>query len=266
MYKAYTSEHWSSFEIVRVSSASGPIRLGQQTLSVFSGRPRSDRARRRVANLLAGLREQDISSIPTNVFEEYDEKSLMAVLDHKVRSKRTCARALNEIADISNRRFGEKNEEDIDLANRTFQEDLTGCPPTLEQQVLYMLRSGLTPEFPPIATKLRIISNYGASAEDEIRISIMNGRCAYVVVDHHGYLLENEVYYQHSNRPVDSETGSRMSACLVGDLLVTRSPCVQPSDIQRCTAVDIPQLSNLFDVLVCSSMGHRSILSKLSGG
>lgn len=57
-----------------------------------------------------------------------------------------------------------------------------------------------------------------------------------------------------------------MSNIITGDVLVARSPCVQPSDIQKVTAVNKPCFAQMFDVLICSSQGDVPLLSLLSNG
>lgn len=49
-------------------------------------------------------------------------------------------------------------------------------------------------------------------------------------------------------------------------VLIARNPCIQPSDVQKVRAIYHPAFSTFHDVVVCSTRGSRSVLSKLSGG
>lgn len=53
---------------------------------------------------------------------------------------------------------------------------------------------------------------------------------------------------------------------ITGDVLVTRSPCVLPSDIRKVTAVDKLELRTYQDVVVFPRNGHRSLCGLLGGG
>lgn len=57
-----------------------------------------------------------------------------------------------------------------------------------------------------------------------------------------------------------------MRGVLSGKVLLNRSPTAQATDWQLCQAVDVPELANLFDVVVCSSKGDIPLMAKLSGG
>ena len=53
---------------------------------------------------------------------------------------------------------------------------------------------------------------------------------------------------------------------ILGDVLVTRSPCVHPGDIRKLKAVDREELSDLVNVIVFSSMGDRPDQNKMGSG
>lgn len=65
---------------------------------------------------------------------------------------------------------------------------------------------------------------------------------------------------------MDDVTCEKLPPILLGELLISRTPCVAPTDLQRVTAVDIPELHCYWDVIVCPVRGKRSLLSMLSGG
>lgn len=53
---------------------------------------------------------------------------------------------------------------------------------------------------------------------------------------------------------------------LIGDLMVTRNPCLHPGDIRVLTAVNRPELSHLYNVVVFSSKGTRPMCNMMAGG
>ena len=53
---------------------------------------------------------------------------------------------------------------------------------------------------------------------------------------------------------------------LTGDLMVTRNPCLHPGDIRVLTAVNRPELSHLYNVVVFSSKGTRPMCNMMAGG
>lgn len=67
--------------------------------------------------------------------------------------------------------------------------------------------------------------------------------------------------------PIDERTGSLMEAVLTGPVLLSRSPCVQPTDWQKCTAVDIKEFSLFYDTVVCPGIDRSGpFAALLSGG
>lgn len=65
---------------------------------------------------------------------------------------------------------------------------------------------------------------------------------------------------------VDAETKMKKRSAITGNVLVSRNPCILPTDVQRVRAVYKPELETFYDVIVCSTKGKQSLLSKLSGG
>jgi RNA-dependent RNA polymerase len=53
---------------------------------------------------------------------------------------------------------------------------------------------------------------------------------------------------------------------LLGDIMVTRNPCLHPGDIRVLTAVDRPEFSHLYNVVVFSSKGKRPMCNMMAGG
>ena len=52
----------------------------------------------------------------------------------------------------------------------------------------------------------------------------------------------------------------------IGEVLVTKMPCLHPGDVRKFTAVNVPILeSYMRDCIVFPSKGHRSHPSEMSG-
>lgn len=84
--------------------------------------------------------------------------------------------------------------------------------------------------------------------------------CAFGTMDEIGVLGEREVFCQFT----EPRTGQRL--IVTGDVLVGRSPCLHPGDIQLLQAKDHMSLRHLRDVIVFPRRGRRPIPSMLSGG
>lgn len=98
--------------------------------------------------------------------------------------------------------------------------------------------------------------------KNRARIAIDPDRavCAIGVMDEFGVLEEREIFCQFKH-PVSGE-----KKIITGLVVVGRSPCLHPGDIQLVTAVDKPSLHGLVDVVVFPSRGPRPIPSMLGGG
>ncbi|ORY89684.1 RNA dependent RNA polymerase-domain-containing protein [Leucosporidium creatinivorum] len=106
-------------------------------------------------------------------------------------------------------------------------------------------------------------------AEDQVRqnvsfkLSSEQCRTALVVADHLGVLKEGEIFYQASEPIVHQR---RTSHVVLGDVLITRPPAVQPCDVQKMRAVFCAEYASVTDLIVMSSFGERPACSILSGG
>ncbi|KAL8292331.1 hypothetical protein RQP46_001797 [Phenoliferia psychrophenolica] len=142
----------------------------------------------------------------------------------------------------------------------------SGAPNTIAEVLVEMLQSGFDPNTSPaLASKIKkVLLDYTAS---QIQFKIQSKQCRTVLViaDHFGILEEGEVFFQASEPIVDAN-GYGQRNVVMGDILVSRPPCLQPCDIQKFNAVFKPEYSSLFDVIVMSCKGEQPACSILSGG
>ena len=91
------------------------------------------------------------------------------------------------------------------------------------------------------------------------------GRAAFGIIDTTGALQEGQVFFQFS-KTVVSKSKSSEKILKLGRVGVTKSPIYHAGDIQYMTAVDVPALSHLCDVLVFSRRGSRPCTDMIGGG
>ena len=101
------------------------------------------------------------------------------------------------------------------------------------------------------------------SIKKKTRIFVPEATTLIGVVDETGLLEENEIFVHirkdsfsekwRENRFVGDD--SSQAYVLIGDLIVTRNPCLNPGDIRLLQGVDKPELRHLYNVVVFSSKG-----------
>lgn len=105
-----------------------------------------------------------------------------------------------------------------------------------------------------------IVQHRIQDSKNRARILIENGAQAFGIIDNHGILKENEVFFQQSD--------GANTKVIVGKVAITRSPCFYRGDLRLMQAVDTdrPQLRNFVDVIVFSSEGPQPAPNMMSGG
>ncbi|KAK6509689.1 hypothetical protein TWF481_004420 [Arthrobotrys musiformis] len=116
----------------------------------------------------------------------------------------------------------------------------------------------------------KVLVRHCESIQEKMRIRIAQSCQPYCVPDPSGKLRKGQVYLRFGpeSRFVDPKTMMAMDI-LRGDVLVGRNPAHFASDVQKVTAVDIPELRYLTDVIVFpadSESNDRSLADYLSGG
>ncbi|PWN41687.1 hypothetical protein IE81DRAFT_324314 [Ceraceosorus guamensis] len=90
---------------------------------------------------------------------------------------------------------------------------------------------------------------------------------AIVIPDPAGVLEEGTIHLGFGDQaPTDPVTGMRVGVLDNMDVLVTRHPCLLPTDIQKVRAVSHPALAAYPDVVIFSTKGQRPLADMLSGG
>ncbi|PFH49062.1 hypothetical protein AMATHDRAFT_64002 [Amanita thiersii Skay4041] len=158
-------------------------------------------------------------------------------------------------------------EEDGTPGVYTGRNEFSGIPHGLYELVLELLQAGFHPtKLELLREKIRyMISEVIKCAIEKYHIPLSESLNAFVIPDPLGVLKENQIYYRSSQPLKDPETETLFSV-LQGEVLVGRYPVRLSSDIQKVTAVDIPELYEWSDVVIVPIKGDRSPASVLSGG
>ncbi|KAK6534105.1 hypothetical protein TWF281_005443 [Arthrobotrys megalospora] len=138
-------------------------------------------------------------------------------------------------------------------------------------RVLDMLNAGFTLQNETLRDWFkRIVEDHCNKIREKMRIRISESAMPYCVPDPSGKLKQGQVYLRFGPESKFFNPKTMMPIdCLQGDVLIGRNPAHFGSDIQKVTAVDIPELRYLTDVIVfpADEKSHdRSLADYLSGG
>ncbi|KAI8818422.1 RNA dependent RNA polymerase-domain-containing protein, partial [Fimicolochytrium jonesii] len=92
------------------------------------------------------------------------------------------------------------------------------------------------------------------------KVHIRKGCNLLGVMDETGELPENKLFLQYTNPSTNKKE------IVTGPVLVTRSPCLHPGDVQVVECVNLESLRHLVDVVVFSQHGQRPLPNMLAGG
>ncbi|KAG8715948.1 hypothetical protein FRC11_012567 [Ceratobasidium sp. 423] len=161
-----------------------------------------------------------------------------------------------------------ENEQDLLDAKFCYQPDPhSGHPPNFETQALGLLQSGFDAKFTPLFNRIESLQKSILFGLDEkCHLHIPHSACALIIPDPLGVLEAGEVFCGF-NRPTRDNSGTDIST-VTGPVLVTRNPCILPSDVRKVIAVECPELwtAGYTDVIVFSVKGECSLASMLGGG
>ncbi|SPO25775.1 uncharacterized protein UTRI_03140 [Ustilago trichophora] len=144
-----------------------------------------------------------------------------------------------------------------------------GKPLSKHECAYEMLLSGFHPKSCPYLAELLVDIADLAMKRVIKRFAIPVARSAeaMVIPDPTGTLEEGEIQFRFSGDAVlDPDTRLRLRHVPEGEVLVTRHPCLLPTDIRKVRAVVRAELSLYQDVVVFSTKGQRPLASLLSGG
>ncbi|GAC93509.1 hypothetical protein PHSY_001074 [Pseudozyma hubeiensis SY62] len=144
-----------------------------------------------------------------------------------------------------------------------------GMPAWKIERAYEMLLGGFHPE------KCAYLSDLLVEAADlamkklirRFAIPVARSAEAMVIADPTGTLEEGEMQFRFSDDDLlDPDTRLGLNHVPEGEVLVTRHPCLLPTDVRKIRAVVRPELSIFKDVVVFPSKGKRPQASLLSGG
>ncbi|CAG8586693.1 12512_t:CDS:2, partial [Ambispora gerdemannii] len=154
----------------------------------------------------------------------------------------------------------------------------------ISRTMLGMINAGLIEVNEPFLKGLLEVKRCFAlkNLRHRARISVPNTFLLFGVMDETGILEANEVFVhtstilnndqtsfdteEDSEDSEDSQKTKRKNHVWVGEVLVTRNPCLHPGDLSVLYAVDIPQLHHLKNCIVFSQKGQRPAANTMSGG
>ncbi|BGP25434.1 hypothetical protein JCM10295v2_004359 [Rhodotorula toruloides] len=264
-----------TFELHSVPSRKAGSKLGKQMFEVLAhcGVPTQvfrDMLKKQIDEILRAL--WDYPDLPTLLYHVQKQCNVLEDRTSKARItsdpgnlKRTNSDGPGAFDDDLNH-VDEQQEQDVASFVQDARLDPTsGAPNTVAEVVVEMLQSGFDPrDNPHLADKLKRVEDSLIRKQISFRIADDYSYTAFVVADHLGILGEGQFFFQLSERPLD-DNGLQIGAVL-GPALLTRSPAIQPCDIQKATGVLCEAYAAYCDVIIVSTKGERSLCSILSGG
>ncbi|KAJ6628702.1 RNA dependent RNA polymerase-domain-containing protein [Mycena sp. CBHHK59/15] len=194
------------------------------------------------------------------------------VMTSRLARKETVLARLKGYMERDNAELEDEDEEGTNeqpTSTAWWVDNVSGCPSSLEETVMYLLDAGFTPQgCSVLRSKLeKIVKGCVDRSIDSYRIDLPIGMSgmAFLVPDELGVLEAGEFFFKSSRHDIRTLDGLPTDT-LLGDALITRHPCKLPTDVQKWKAVDRPELRHFTDVIVCSIKGPRRAADFLSGG
>lgn len=233
------------------------------------------------------------SGVPHDALLEMQEEQLRRVVgrfvgqDGKLSGRGLLAKALDELGGVYVGRLrrtlshtasaiGLLSRSAEDMASKAQEEGEEGetgettvtTYQTIFEKAYDMLQAGFEAE------ESKTLSNHIVQATkivldrvaEKFQISVERSAEVLVIPDPVGVLEEGEIQLRFGlDCPVDPSTLERI-ASLSGNVLVTRHPCLAPTDIRKVVATMYSELAAYTDVVVFSTKGNTPLAHYLSGG
>ncbi|ETN76653.1 RNA dependent RNA polymerase [Necator americanus] len=102
--------------------------------------------------------------------------------------------------------------------------------------------------------------------KQQIQIPFDKGRSMLGVVDETGQLQYGQVFVQYTeNIALKTPPPNASRKVLTGKVLITKNPCIVAGDVRVFTAVDVPELHHMCDVVVFPMHGPRPHPDEMAG-
>ncbi|KAJ6479279.1 RNA dependent RNA polymerase-domain-containing protein [Mycena vitilis] len=261
------------FDLLAVSTSSSSSHLSAQSIIILAnnGVP---------ASIFRALQEQGLRDLITPLMD-WNRPNATAYLWNAINDVSNVTRSrLQRLAAGASRALGfEKRSyedadegddiDDLDLDLRkpahTGRNSCNGEPLIVPEAAMDLLQAGFDPlETPYLSFK---IHNFIKSAMDSYlaryRIPLGTSLEAYIIPDPSGKLQEGQVFYKSSRDP---DGPLQEEVIFSWHNITPRYPMRESSDMQKVTAVDVPELADYVDVLIMPIHGSRSLASLLAGG
>lgn len=193
------------------------------------------------------------------------------VMSSRLARKETILARVKGLSERDSGDLENEEEESNDQPTSTawWVDQISGCPSSLEETVMYLLDAGFTPETCSVLrSKLHIVVQGCINRYiDSYRIDLPVGMSAmaFLVPDELGVLEPGEFFFRSSRHNFQTRDGLPTDI-LLGDALITRHPCKLPTDVQKWKGVDHPELRNITNVIVLPVKGPRRAADYLAGG
>ncbi|KAM6492722.1 RNA dependent RNA polymerase domain containing protein [Amanita muscaria] len=178
----------------------------------------------------------------------------------------------DEDEDEDDKQIDKESDGDLDSmrgkrSTAWWPDQVSGCPSSLEETVMYLLDGGFTPQKCPILREKlqKVVETKIESKIEKMKIVVTHSATAFAIPDPFGVLEPDEIQLKSTNYNLKMPNGT-MSNMVLGDVLVGRNPCKVPSDMRKVKAVEHPRLYKYTDVIVCPIKGKRRFIDYLAGG
>jgi hypothetical protein len=140
-------------------------------------------------------------------------------------------------------------------------------PATYVGRAIYMLEHGIEPSTNRFLAELLydIFWSHFSRVTKSFAVPLAQSTIVRGIADHTGTLKPGEIHLAFSSSFMtnENEKGYFLNK---QEILVSRHPCLRPSDIQKVVTKYTMELSHIRDVVVFSSLGPIPLASKLQGG